>query len=115
MADLSTTIRMLEQQRDELLDQVNALIRAIAALKGTDRGARSAAVPPEPAPRQPSRPPARAKKKRQFVLTEEHKRKLLEGQRRSRERRNATAPGTAAAASAPEWSAAPRLVKPEPT
>jgi hypothetical protein len=115
MADLNTTIRMLEQQKDELLEQVNALIRAIAALKGTDRGARL--PPPAAEPRVPAsaRAAARPKRKRHFVLSEEHKQKLLEGQRRSRERRQGAPANGAAPAAAAEWSAssAPRLVKPE--
>jgi hypothetical protein len=111
MADLNATIRLLEQQRDELLDQVNAIIRAIAALKGTDGSTRRAVAPSDaPVPGAPQR--RKARKKRQVTLTEEHKQKLLEGQRRAREARE-----RAAGAAEPEGSAAtvadmaPRLVK----
>ncbi len=115
MADFSATISTLQQQRRELLDQVAAIDRAIAALSGTDRPYRSAARMEAPAA--PPEGRARRAKKRTFVLSEEHKRKLIEGQQRAREKRlvaehaeAADAPGPATAA----WtgSGAPRLVKP---
>jgi len=116
MADFSATISTLEQQRRELLDQVAAIDRAIAALSGTDRpyrpGAARAAAAPNPAP---SATPKR--KKRQFALSEDHKRTLLEGQQRAREKRMA-AESTAAETAVPPvaWpgAGAPRLVKTPP-
>ena len=114
MANLSGTIRTLEEQRDELLGQVDAINRAIAALRGTDRTGRSRQAarverPPAPAPK----PMAR---KRHFALSEEHKRKLVEGRKRAKEARAAVshASDTSAAAIA-GWKGdeAPRLVKRE--
>jgi hypothetical protein len=90
--DFTTTIRTLEQQRSELLDQVAAIDRAIAALTGADKpGRRPAAPPPRLETPVPATPAAPARKKRQFRLSEEHKQKLLEGQRRARESRNLVA------------------------
>jgi hypothetical protein len=111
MADLSATIRLLEQQRDELLDQVNAIVRAIAALKGTDGSVRRAVTAPGAAavPRTSDR--SRPRKKRQFTLTEEHKQKLLEGQQRAREARERAAAGGQVSDSGRVADATPRLVK----
>ncbi|HYT76867.1 MAG TPA: hypothetical protein VEL79_19080 [Vicinamibacterales bacterium] len=114
MADLTDTIKFLERQRDELLDQVNAIIRAIAALKGTDGSVRrtpSPYAPPvdRPAPSQRTN----GRKRRQFVLSEEHKQKLLEGQRRAREARLTAGPSAVPDSTAHD--AAPRLVRRDPT
>ena len=119
MADLADTIKLLERQRDELLDQVNAIIRAIAALKGTDGSQRrvEAAHVGQTVPIAP-RPAAKARKKRHFILSEEHKQKLLEGQHRARQARlaAATARDTGTPVAAGQASdGAPRLVKREPT
>jgi ABC-type hemin transport system substrate-binding protein len=119
MADLTDTIKLLERQRDELLDQVNAIIRAIAALKGTDGSARRLEAPyARQAPLAAPRAPEKARKKRHFVLSEEHKKKLLEGQRRARETRMAAATANDTGAVPPAgWAGdgAPRLVRREPT
>jgi hypothetical protein len=112
MADFSATIRTLEQQRRDLLEQVAAIDRAIAALNGSDKPHRKlpvvAAGAPAAAPRRP------AAKKRRFALSEEHKRKLVEGRKRAREARLVPAPA-AEASSAPvaAWTGdgLPRLVK----
>ena len=118
MADLTDTIKLLERQRDELLDQVNAIIRAIAALKGTDGSARRVEMPyAGQAVLTAPRAPEKARKKRHFVLSEEHKKKLLEGQRRARETRAAATANDTGAAPPAGWAGdgAPRLVKREPT
>lgn len=125
MADFSETIKTLEQQRQQMLDQVAAIDRAIAALRGIDRPGRAmsaattAAATAAPAAAAPAaRAAAKPKRKRQFKLSEEHKRKLLEGQRRAREARlagNGRANNNAPAAvpSAPASEPLPRLVKPD--
>jgi len=113
MADLNATIRLLEQQRDELLDQVNAIIRAIAALKGTDGSTRRPiALADSPAAATPRA--AKVRRKRQFTLTEEHKQKLLAGQRRAREARERATQAPAEPLKPAAWSGhgAPRLTKP---
>jgi hypothetical protein len=108
MADFTTTIRKLQEQRRALVDQVAAIDRAIAALSGIDKGTGGA---PAPAPRhRQAKPKAR---KRHFVMSEEHKQKLLEGQRRAREARAAAAPREPAAPANPPASVdlQPRLVR----
>lgn len=115
MADFAATIRTLEQQRQQLLEQLSAVDRAIAALKGTDRPGRW--MPPDRVEPPPAQTGKRARKKREFKLSDEHKQKLLEGQRRAREARRAG--GTASDAGVPAimgWKgdAPPRLVKREP-
>ncbi|MEX1128055.1 MAG: hypothetical protein WD227_06205 [Vicinamibacterales bacterium] len=112
MADFSATIRTLEQQRKELLDQVAAIDRAIAALNGSDKPYRKPSpvtiVEPAVAMRRP------AVKKRRFALSEEHKRKLVEGRKRAREARLVPAPAAeATAAPVAAWTGdgLPRLVK----
>jgi hypothetical protein len=115
MTDFSATIRTLEQQRRDLLEQVAAIDRAIAALNGSDKPHRKlpvvAAGEPVAAPRRPTA------KKRRFALSEEHKRKLVEGRRRAREARLAPVPASdAGAAAAGGWTGdgLPRLVKRDP-
>lgn len=113
MADFSATIRTLQQQRHELLEQVAAIDRAIAALSGTDKPYRTAApVRPATVEPPPRRSPAR---KRTFVLTEEHKRKLVEGRKKAREARGASVAPVEAMPVIAGWSGdgPPRLVKPE--
>jgi hypothetical protein len=108
MADFSATIRTLHAQRQELLDQVAAIDRAVAALSGAGKPSRSvgAAVPVAAAP---AVTPARPRKRR--VLSEDHKRKMVEGRRRSRE---AARTGGAEPPSPGNGSVLgpPRLVKP---
>jgi hypothetical protein len=90
MADFSSTIRTLEEQRQQLLDQVAAIDRAIAALKAVDRPHRNQ-------PGTTAQPAAPARPRKPRTLSEEHKRKMVEGRRRSREAARAgaaDAPGT---------------------
>jgi hypothetical protein len=103
---------MLEQQRDELIAQVNAIVRAIAALRGTDGSTR---LTPEAERLQaPVRQAKPERPRRRFVMSEEHKRKLREGQRRAREARAAAAGASTSASSGVAAERAPRLVtKPE--
>jgi hypothetical protein len=116
MADFSATIKTLQQQRHELLDQVAAIDRAIAALNGADKPNRTPGLTDKPTPARaaaPSRPAGR--KRRGFTLSEEHKRKLVEGRKRAREAR--TAPQVAVEEPVPAiagWTGegSPRLVKP---
>jgi hypothetical protein len=112
MADFSATIRTLEEQRRELLDQVAAIDRAIAALNGSDKSHRK---PPPVTVVEPAAPTRRpAVKKRRFALSEEHKRKLVEGRKRAREARLVPAPASeAGGAPVAGWTGdgLPRLVK----
>jgi hypothetical protein len=108
MADFGSTIRTLQEQRQQLLNQVAAIDRAIAALQGVDRPHRAqpAAMPVAAAPPAPA---ARPRKRR--VLSEEHKQKMIEGRRRSREaaRTGAVEPPAGGNGSV---LGPPRLVKP---
>jgi hypothetical protein len=120
MADFTAAIRTLERQRDELLAQrddlfrqLDAINRAISALTGSDKGVRVGPVPRVEAA-SPAPPPKPIRKKRQFTLSEEHKRKLLEGQRRAREARGAATQASDAGApiiAAWHGDGPPRLVK----
>jgi hypothetical protein len=113
MANLIAAVRLLEEHRNDLVNQLDAVETAIAALKGAERTEgrlTSPSVPTLAAPAKSRRP------KRHFVLTDEHKQKLVEGRRRAREARAGA--DSASDASAPlvaHWSAdgPPRLVKPE--
>lgn len=114
VADFSETIRALERQRRELLEQVAAIDRAIAALSGADKPYRRPGMAPVATPAPP--PARRAVKKRRFALSEEHKRKLVEGRKRAREARALSAEASDAGAPADSaWSGdgPPRLVKRE--
>jgi hypothetical protein len=86
MADLKQIVQMLEGQRRELVDQLAAVDKAIAALNGT------AAAGDDARPAQPDipteAPPAtqlarRVKEKR--VLSDAHKQALIAGRRKTRE------------------------------
>jgi len=86
MADLKQIVQMLEGQRRELVDQLAAVDKAIAALNGT------AAAGGDARPAQPDipteAPPAtqlarRVKEKR--VLSDAHKQALIAGRRKTRE------------------------------
>jgi hypothetical protein len=112
MADFSETIRTLEQQRRELLEQVAAIDRAIAALSGADKPYPRPGVAPVRTPAQA--PAKRAVKKRRFALSDEHKRKLFEGRKRAREARATRAEASDAGVPVVGgWSGdgPPRLVK----
>ena len=85
MAELKQIVRMLEGQRRELVDQLAAVDKAIAALNGT------AAAGGDARPAQPDSiqdPPAtklprRVKQKR--VLSDAHKQAMIAGRRKARE------------------------------
>jgi hypothetical protein len=86
MAELKQIVRMLEGQRRELVDQLAAVDKAIAALNGT------AAAGGDARPAQPDIPtegppatklPRRVKQKR--VLSDVHKQAMISGRRKARE------------------------------
>jgi hypothetical protein len=121
MTDLTVAIRTLERKRDELLAQRDGLFRqleavnkAIDALTSVEKDNRGAVHPRLEPP-----PPAQkaVRRKRRFTLSEEHKRKLLEGQQRAREARAAATaqPPDVTAPLIAAWrgDVPPRLVKPE--
>jgi len=94
MADLDRIVSLLKEQRRELLDQLDAIDKAIAALNG----ARSAEVdhvdeqPQTPEVSPPSAAPIvpRVVKPRR-VLGESHKQALTEGRRKARKAKDAAA------------------------
>ncbi len=123
MVDLSRIVSMLERKRQELLQQLDAVDNAIAALGGAPAGDVVAETvedqPTAEAPASTSRPlvPTRVKPKR--VLGEAHKEALATGRRKAREAREAAA-GRARempddsfvpAIAAPRAHQPPRLVK----
>ena len=86
MAELKHIVRTLERQRRELVDQLAAVDKAIAALNGT------AATGGDASPAQPDIPtedpratklPRRIKQKR--VLSDAHKQAMVAGRRKARE------------------------------
>ena len=85
MAELTHIVRMLEGQRRELVDQLAAVDKAIAALKGTTAAgddARPAQTDiPEDSPA--TKLPRRIKQKR--VLSDAHKQAMIAGRRKARE------------------------------
>jgi hypothetical protein len=89
MAKLKSIVRMLEAQRVELLKQLDAIDRALAALGSAGMAVAEAPlaeadVPAEDAAR--TVPPRQVKAPR--VLTDSHKRALTAGRRRARETRD---------------------------
>ena len=104
MVDLDRTIRALHARRDELLNQLHAVEKALA----TAEGAKTSVVP------------TRVKPPR--VLSEEHRQALIEGGRKARHSREAPAgraremldprPGLAPAS---HTTGLPRLVKRDKT
>ena len=85
MTSLKQIVRLLEGQRRELLDQLDAIDRAIAALGNV--GTEAAAPPPiaadVPAEGAEEMLPTRVKAKR--VLSDSHKQALIAGKRKARE------------------------------
>ena len=86
MATLKQIVRMLEAQRRELLDQLDAIDRAIAALDtaGTDPAEARQASSVVPAEDTAGTVLPRQVKARR-VLTDAHKQALVAGRRRARE------------------------------
>ena len=81
---------MLEEQRRELLGQLDAVDRALAALNGAEKAA------PDPAPARPdaaAEPEATAvvanRVKSRRVLSDAHRQALVVGRRKAREARDA--------------------------
>lgn len=88
MVNLDSTIKMLQDKREELLDQLNAIDRAIAALKGTTAPGATERQEPEAPQRAPVEPPPEVFPtvvKPKLILSEKHKQALLDGGRRARE------------------------------
>ena len=86
MADLKQIVQMLEGQRRELVDQLAAVDKAIAALNGT------AAAGGDARPAQPDIPteaplatPLARRVKEKRVLSDAHKQALIAGRRKTRE------------------------------
>ena len=117
MTDLNDAVSLLRAKRDELLTQLDAIDKALAALSGVDVAAR-----PTPAedPQEKTAAailPTRLKAPR--TLSDEHKHALTEGRRKARHAKDAAAglarelpepsPGLTPAASAEGRQ--PRLVK----
>ena len=89
MATLKRIVRMLEAQRRQLLDQVDAIDKAITALgsAGTDVEEAHPAAPDAPAEQTAGIVmPTHVKARR--VLSESHKQALIAGKRRAREAKN---------------------------
>ena len=90
MVKLNRIIRMLDEQRRELLDQLDAIDRAIAALDsaGTAAAETPPAEPDVPADKAASAAVTRRVKPRR-VLSDSHKEALVLGKRKARETREA--------------------------
>jgi hypothetical protein len=123
MVDLDRTVRRLHAEREELLDQLDTVDRALAALAGagitlantqelnTKEEAEEATSPVVPTRVKPPR-----------VLSDEHRQALIEGLRKARHSKDAAAgraremldpsPGLALASTATQL---PRLVKRQKT
>ena len=123
MGDLDRTARMLHAKREALLDQLDAIDRAIAARAGagvTVANARERHTEAAGAGATSPVVPTRVKPPR--VLSDEHRQALIEGGRKARHSRDAAAgrarempdssPGLAPASKA---TGLPRLVKREQT
>jgi hypothetical protein len=123
MVDLSRIVSMLELKRQELIEQLDAVDKAIAALRSTPAGDIVAEIVEDQqaaevsANTSPPLVPTRVKPKR--VLGEAHKQALTIGRRKAREAREAAA-GLARempddsfvpAIAAPRANQPPRLVK----
>lgn len=86
MAELAQIVRMLERQRRELVDQLAAVDKAIAALNGTAAAGGDArrAQPDIPTENPPATTlPRRVKPKR--VLSDAHKQAMIAGRRKARD------------------------------
>src|ERR1700730_18234484 len=98
MVDLNSSAKILRAKREELLDQLDAIDRALAALpsEGIVANAReghtkvAAAVEEAKGPVIPARGiPTRVKPRR--VLSDEHRHALIEGRRKARHSKEAAA------------------------
>jgi hypothetical protein len=85
MAELKQIVRMLEGQRRELVDQLAAVDKAIAALDGTAAGGDARPAQPDIPTEDPpaTKLPRQVKQKR--VLSDVHKQAMISGRRKARE------------------------------
>jgi hypothetical protein len=85
MAELKQIVRMLEGQRRELVDQLAAVDKAIAALNGTAAGGDASPAQPDIPTEDPpaTKLPRQVKQKR--VLSDVHKQAMISGRRKARE------------------------------
>jgi hypothetical protein len=85
MAELKQILCMLEGQRQELVDQLAAVDKAIAALKGTAAGGDARPAQPDIPTEDPpaTKLPRQVKQKR--VLSDVHKQAMISGRRKARE------------------------------
>jgi hypothetical protein len=117
VVDIEETARLLRAKREAVLDQLDAVDRALAALTAGIIVANAQELPTaEPAERPTSAVvPTRMASRR--VLSDEHRHALTEGRRKARHSKDVAAgrareaPGLAPASPA---TAPPRLVKPQP-
>jgi hypothetical protein len=86
MAEFKQIVQMLEGQRRELVDQLAAVDKAIAALNGTAAAGGDArpAQPHIPTEDPPATPLARRVKEKR-VLSDAHRQAMLAGRRKTRE------------------------------
>ena len=88
MVNLDSTTTMLQDKRRELIDQLDAIDRAIAALKGTTVASCTQEQKPQARHTAPVKTPSEVLPtvvKPQRILSDAHKQKLIEGRRRARE------------------------------
>jgi hypothetical protein len=120
MVKLNRTVRMLQAKREELLDQLDAVDKALAALNGAKIAvAEAPARNPRKATEEAGSPVVPTRVKPQRVLSDEHKHALIEGRRKARQSKDVAAglaremadlsPGLALASS--DAGRLPRLVK----
>src|SRR5688572_14342343 len=91
MVDLERTLRMLTDKREELLDQLDAVDKAIAALWGANKPEATVDQAEPEAPEIPSTTVIPTKVKPKRVLSDEHKQAMTEGRRKAREAKDAAA------------------------
>jgi hypothetical protein len=129
MIDLNASIKALEAAREQLLNQIGAVERAITILRGEThiegtRDAEPQAQASESSPNsfqsQPTVPTQRKGRMPGFKLSEAHKRALIEGRRKKRQGMSDDKPVAHAplppipAVAAWKADTPPRLVRPEP-
>ena len=123
MVDLDSSAKMLHAKREELLDQLDVIDKALAALaRAGITGANTRELQTEAAAEEATSPVVPTRVKPQRVLSDEHRQALIEGGRKARHSRDAAAgrarempdpsPGLARAS---EATGLPRLVKREKT
>jgi hypothetical protein len=119
MVDPDRTVMKLHAEREELLDQLAIVDRALAALTGTRVTLANTQEPsPTEAAEEATSPVVARRVKSPRVLSDEHRQALIDGLRKARHSKEAAAgrarempdpfPGLALASTAPQL---PRLVK----